>query len=468
MLTLNSILENIDIDYFKFNLNFHKYILNKLKEDNFEMTKEFEDKLNRRIKLLSFINGTCPDILKFFINDDYTNYQDDFTNEDLVNLINMFSDEEPIKLSVNLIVFNEERCIERCLNALSNFADEILILDTGSTDNTVKIIEEKFPEVKIFHDKWRKDFAYSRNILIDKSSNDWILSIDADETPTGEFYLIKDLISLFKNFKANKEHPLVFSPTIDSLGQKINTTKRIFNKQHDMKFDGKIHEEIVSKNEKEINYIMLNLTLTHDGYHPDVFKGKNKAERNTEILEKMIKLEPNKIRWYYFLGREKNILGHDVDECIKILKSGLKLKHTQNSIENFYYNILTLLAKIAVSHKKYDLLKEVIELMEYEIPNSLDAFYFKLILENDSVMSDKFLQINTMVKSVGDIANRVNTIDGTYSHVLHTLGLIYLSFRDYTRAFYYFNQIQSPKNIEAIKNILLPLKEQIDSFLQNK
>ena len=115
MLTLNSILENIDIDYFKFNLNFHKYILNKLKEDNFEMTKEFEDKLNRRIKLLGFINGTCPDILKFFINDDYTNYQDDFTNEDLVNLINMFSDEEPIKLSVNLIVFNEERCIERCL-----------------------------------------------------------------------------------------------------------------------------------------------------------------------------------------------------------------------------------------------------------------------------------------------------------------------------------------------------------------
>ena len=233
-----------------------------------------------------------------------------------------------------------------------------------------------------------------------------------------------------------------------------------------MKFDGKIHEEIVSKNEKEINYIMLSLTLSHDGYHPDVFKEKNKAERNTEILEKMIKLEPNKIRWYYFLGREKNILGHDIDECIKILKSGLKLKHTQNSIENFYYNILTLLAKISVSHKKYDLLKEVIELMEYEIPNSLDAFYFKLILENDSVMSDKFLQINNMVKSIGDISNKVNTIDETYSHILHTLGLIYLSFRDYTRAFYYFNQIQSQKNIDAIKEILLPLKNEIDEFMK--
>lgn len=469
MLTLDSIIENIDIDYFKFNLNFHKYILKRLKDSNFPITKEFEEKINKRIKLLSFINGTCPDILKFFINDDYTNYQEDFTNEDLINLINIFSsDNEPVKLSVNLIVFNEERCIERCLNAVSNFADEILVLDTGSTDNTVKIIKEKFPQVKLFHDKWRKDFAYSRNILINKSTNDWILSIDADETAIGEFYLIKDLISLFTNFKANKEHPLVFSPTIDSLGQKVNTTKRIFNKQHEMKFDGKIHEEIVSKNESEINYIMLNLTLDHDGYHPDIFKEKNKAERNTEILEKMIKLEPNKIRWYYFLGREKNILGHDVDECIKILKSGLKLKHTQNSIENFYYNILTLLAKISVSHKKYDLLKEVIELMEYEIPNSLDAFYFKLILENDSVMSDKFLQINSMVKSVGDITTRVNTIDETFSHVLHTLGLIYLSFRDYTRAFYYFNQIQLPKNIEAIKNILIPLKDQIDNFLQNK
>lgn len=468
MLALKSIIENIDIDYFKFNLNFHKYVLEKLKSDNFDMPEGFEDNLIKRIKLLSFINGTCPDILKYFINDDYVNYQSDFTNEDLINLINIFSDEEPVKLSVNLIVFNEERCIERCLNALSSFADEILILDTGSTDNTVKIIEEKFPSVKVFHDKWRKDFAYSRNILIDKSTHDWILSIDADETPIDEFYLIKDLISLFTNFKANKDYPLVFSPTIDSLGQKINTTKRIFNRTHEMKFDGKIHEEIVSKNEKEINYIMLNLTLTHDGYHPEVFKEKNKAQRNTEILEKMIKLEPNKIRWYYFLGREKNILGHDIDECIKILKSGLKLKHTQNSIENFYYNILTLLAKIAVSHKKYDLLKEVIEYMEYEIPNSLDAFYFKLILENDSVMSDKFLQINAMVKSVGDINSRVNTIDGTYSHVLHTLGLIYLSFRDYARAFYYFNQIKAPQNIEAIKNILLPLKEQIDTFLETK
>lgn len=466
MLTLRSITESIDIDYFKFNLNFHKYIEDKLKQDKFKTTKEFKKNLKRRIQLLSCINGTCPDLLKFFINDDYTNYQEDFTNEDLVDLVNKFSDDEPIKLSVNLIVYNEERCIERCLSSLLTFADEVLVLDTGSTDNTTKIIEEKFPQVKLFRDKWRKDFAYSRNILIDKSTNDWILSIDADETPIDEFHLIKDVISLFNNFKADKDHPLVFSPTIDSLGQKINTTKRIFNKTHEMKFDGKIHEEIVSKNEKEINYIMLSLTLSHDGYHPDVFKEKNKAERNTEILEKMIKLEPNKIRWYYFLGREKNILGHDIDECIKILKSGLKLKHTQNSIENFYYNILTLLAKISVSHKKYDLLKEVIELMEYEIPNSLDAFYFKLILENDSVMSDKFLQINNMVKSIGDISNKVNTIDETYSHILHTLGLIYLSFRDYTRAFYYFNQIQSQKNIDAIKEILLPLKNEIDEFMK--
>lgn len=468
MVELNSITDNIDMDYFKFNLNFHQYIFDKLKEDKYKVTKEFKNKLNNRIKLLSCINGTSPNLLKYFINDDYTNYQEDFTNEDLVNLVNKFSDNEPIKLSVNLIVYNEERCIERCLSALEKFADEILVLDTGSTDNTVKIIEEKFPNVKLYHDKWRKDFAYSRNILIDKSSNDWILSIDADETPIDEFNLIKDVISLFNNFKADKDHPLVLSPTIDSLGQKINTTKRIFNKKHEMKFDGKIHEEIVSKNGKEINYIMLALTLSHDGYLPDVFKEKNKAERNTEILEKMIKLEPNKIRWYFFLGREKNILGHDVDECIKILKSGLKLKHTQNSIENFYYNSLTLLAKIAVTHKKYDLLKEVIELMEYEIPNSLDAFYFKLILENDAVMSDKFSQINEMVASIGDISNKVNTIDESYSHILHTLGLIYLSFRDYQRAFHYFNQIQSEKNKENIKELLLPLKEQLDEFINNK
>ena len=49
-----------------------------------------------------------------------------------------------------------------------------------------------------------------------------------------------------------------------------------------MKFDGKIHEEIVSKNESEINYIMLNLTLLHDGYHPEIFKTKIRLK---EILK---------------------------------------------------------------------------------------------------------------------------------------------------------------------------------------
>ena len=107
MLTLSSVTESIDIDYFKFNLNFHKYIEDKLKKDKFETTKEFKKNLKRRIQLLSFINGTCPDLLKFFINDDYTNYEEDFTNDDLVNLVNKFSDDKPIKLSVNLIVFNE-------------------------------------------------------------------------------------------------------------------------------------------------------------------------------------------------------------------------------------------------------------------------------------------------------------------------------------------------------------------------
>ena len=90
MIIIDSIINSIDTDYFKFNLNFHKYVLHKLKTDNFPIDEKFENKLTKRIKLLSTINGTCPSILKFFINDDYINYKDDLTNENLIELINIF------------------------------------------------------------------------------------------------------------------------------------------------------------------------------------------------------------------------------------------------------------------------------------------------------------------------------------------------------------------------------------------
>ena len=82
-------------------------------------------------------------------------------------------------LSVCMIVKNEEEVLERCLQSIHGIADEIIIVDTGSTDNT-KQIATKYTD-KFYEIKWENDFSKARNYAASKASGEWILVIDADE-----------------------------------------------------------------------------------------------------------------------------------------------------------------------------------------------------------------------------------------------------------------------------------------------
>ena len=83
-----------------------------------------------------------------------------------------------IKLSVALISLNEEENLPRTLNAIKNIADEIVIIDSGSTDRTPQIAKEF--GAKLFYEEW-KGFAEQKNSLIKKCSGEWILFLDCDE-----------------------------------------------------------------------------------------------------------------------------------------------------------------------------------------------------------------------------------------------------------------------------------------------
>lgn len=87
------------------------------------------------------------------------------------------------KLSVVIITFNEERNIYRSIASVREIADEIIVLDSFSTDNTVAIAEKS--GARVFRQSF-SDYVSQKNIAIDKASNDWVLSIDADEMLTPE------------------------------------------------------------------------------------------------------------------------------------------------------------------------------------------------------------------------------------------------------------------------------------------
>src|SRR5262245_11824182 len=83
-------------------------------------------------------------------------------------------------LSLCMIVKNEAAHLARCLDAVSPMVDEIVIADTGSTDDTVSIARGYTPHVLTF--AWCDDFSAARNFVLERATGDWILSLDADET----------------------------------------------------------------------------------------------------------------------------------------------------------------------------------------------------------------------------------------------------------------------------------------------
>ncbi|MFS0836841.1 glycosyltransferase [Paenibacillus sp. 1P03SA] len=89
-------------------------------------------------------------------------------------------------ISVVIPVLNEERCITRCLDSIRGLADEIIVLDTGSTDGTVDLIRGDYPHVRIEFAEWQDDFAGIRNRLNDLAAGDWIFQLDADEALIGD------------------------------------------------------------------------------------------------------------------------------------------------------------------------------------------------------------------------------------------------------------------------------------------
>ena len=82
-------------------------------------------------------------------------------------------------ISLCMIVKNEERVLERCLECLKDIVDEMIIVDTGSTDST-KEIAKKYTD-KIYDFEWIKDFSAARNYSLSFATKDYIYCADADE-----------------------------------------------------------------------------------------------------------------------------------------------------------------------------------------------------------------------------------------------------------------------------------------------
>jgi len=183
-------------------------------------------------------------------------------------------------LSLCMIVKNEEKHLARCLSSVKEVANEIVIVDTGSSDNTIEIA--KSFNAKIFHFDWVDDFSAARNFAMSKCSGDWILYLDADEE------LNPDSIEEVKRYKSHK--PTGVYCTVKSLGSStangsVMRYPRLFANAPGLEFVGKVHEQIIDSLKKnKIPLVESKIEIIHHGYAIDKVGLQKKKERNLDLL----------------------------------------------------------------------------------------------------------------------------------------------------------------------------------------
>jgi len=214
------------------------------------------------------------------------------------------------RLSVCLIVKNEERFLGQCLKSVREVAQQIVVVDTGSTDRTVEIAKEFGAEVHSF--AWCDDFSAARNAALDHVTGDWVLALDADEELSPKDH---DKLRQAMTDAATMAWRL---PIVD-VGRELDGCSyvpRLFRNAPGLFYLGRVHEQIFSSIEvRRAEWGLENkigdATLIHHGYTQEIVRDRNKIERNLQLLEKAVEELPGEPHLLMNLGLELSRSGRE-------------------------------------------------------------------------------------------------------------------------------------------------------------
>jgi tetratricopeptide (TPR) repeat protein len=224
------------------------------------------------------------------------------------------------RVSAALIVRDESEFIKDCLRSLAGNVDEIVLVDTGSRDDTIEIAS-RF-QIRLHHFPWCNDFSAARNFALERASGDWILCIDADERleiPDRDAYsqLLSDRGKVGWQLR---RHPRVGWTAISKL--------RLFRNDPRIRFEGVIHERIqpgveavARANGLEVG--VCDLRVHHVGYEADQ---RPKNSRYIPLLREHLARGPDRLFCWWHLGECLRLSG-DEEAAAQAWSSGLARLH---------------------------------------------------------------------------------------------------------------------------------------------
>jgi len=280
-------------------------------------------------------------------------------------------------LSLCMIVKDEEEHLPNALNSVKDAVDEIIIVDTGSTDNTIEIARSF--GAKVYHYEWNNDFASARNEALKYATCDWILSMDADDEMNADD--IRRLKEVLSETDALGFAIPIFSEIYDRQTNMKNTTVnylvRIFKNDPQIRFSRRIHE-FVDQSIYDIGgkIEILEIPVFHRGYI-DVEILNKKLERNKRLLEVALEENPEDHSLLVYMGKtymEEN----ELDKAEEYYRRAINIVETSNKRYASLFFLQTAyidLGNLLVQKERFE---EAIEYFNKAIaidPNFPDTYY---------------------------------------------------------------------------------------------
>lgn len=372
-----------------------------------------------------------------------------------------------MKLSICMMVKNEQKYLDKCLQSLNKLrgeiSSELIIVDTGSTDNTVEIAK-KYTDKVYFHD-WNNNFSEMRNRTISYAKGNWIFIIDGDEILQDSEYIIE--------FLNMKESALVNSVmlTVRNITNEYNVEDyaemhsiRFFRRDKEVRYEGAVHNKPIFK----YPVIQVESYLVHYGYlSNDKELMEKKFKRTSELLIEELSKNPSD-KYYWYQLSVTYAMHNEYDKAEEPITKAYKLINKDEAKDYMY--IYTQLALVHLNNKKYEECEKICIEANGIKDGYIDIYY---CLSSSQAMQGKIDRAIINYKKYLDILQNyrknemidntvINYTLGRESEVCKNLIMLYSRKKDY------YNIVQYAQRVKNIDMIDAAMHDILHAFLMTK